>query len=100
MNLKIGGIYTVEEFKYYLRAAIVIIDKNDEYSFYVLKISNYFNKNDIENILKNQIKYLELKKKNFYIGTEHFLSSKIDGYMGQVNDDMLVKLSNKFKSCS
>ena len=22
MNLKIGGIYTVEEFKYYLRAAI------------------------------------------------------------------------------
>lgn len=101
MNLKIGGIYTVEEFKYYLRAAIIIIDKNDdEYLFYVIKISNYFNKNDIENILKNQIKYLELKKKNFYIGTEHFLSSKIDGYMGQVNDDMLLKLSDKFKSCS
>lgn len=31
MNLKIGGIYTVETFKNYLRAAIVIIDKNDEY---------------------------------------------------------------------
>ena len=56
MNLKIGGIYTVDEFKYYLRAAIIIIDKNDEYLFYVIKISNYFNKNDIENILKNQRK--------------------------------------------
>lgn len=31
MNLKIGGIYTVEKFKYYFRAAIIIIDKNDEY---------------------------------------------------------------------
>ena len=38
MNLKIGGIYTVDEFKNYLRAAIVIIDKNDEYLFYVIKI--------------------------------------------------------------
>ena len=96
MNLKIGGIYTVDEFKYYLRAAIVIIDKNDEYLFYVIKILDNFNKKDIE----NQIKYLKFRKKNFCIGTEQFLSSKIDGYMGQVNDDMLFKLSDKCKSCS
>ena len=100
MNLKIGGIYTVEEFKYYLRAAIIIIDKNDdEYLFYVIKISNYFNKNDIETILNNQIKYLELRKKSFCIETEYFLIDKIDGYMGQINDDILFKLSDKFKSC-
>lgn len=100
MNLKIGGIYTVEEFKSYFRAAIILIDKNDdEYLFYVIKISNYFNKNDIETILNNQIKYLKLIKKKFYIGTEDFLLDKIDGYMGQVNDDMLLKLSDKFKSC-
>lgn len=93
MNLKIGGIYTADNFKYYSRVAIIIIDKNDNYSFYVLKILDYFNKNDIENILKNQIKYLELKKMNFYTATEHFLSSKIDGYMGQVNNNILFNLS-------
>ena len=96
MNLKIGGIYTVDEFKNYLRAAIVIIDKNDEYLFYVIKILDNFNKKDIE----NQIKYLELRKKNFWIGTEQFLLDKIDGYMGRVNEDMLFKLSDKFKSFS
>ena len=100
MNLKIGGIYTADNFKYYSRVAIIIIDKNDNYSFYVLKILDYFNKNDIENILKNQIKYLELRKKNFWIGTEQFLLDKIDGYMGRVNEDMLFKLSDKFKSFS
>lgn len=44
MNLKIGGIYTVEKFKYYLRAAIIIIDKNDEYLFYHLKLMDIWNK--------------------------------------------------------
>ncbi len=96
MNLKIGGIYTVDEFKNYLRAAIVIIDKNDEYSIYVIKILDNFNKKDIE----NQIKYLKFRKKNFCIESEQFLLDKIDGYMGRVNDDMLFKLSDKFKHCS
>lgn len=96
MNLKIGGIYTVETFKNYLRAAIVIIDKNDEYSIYVIKILDNFNKKDIE----NQIKYLKFRKKNFCIESEQFLLEKIDGYMGRVNDDMLFKLSDKFKCCS
>ena len=96
MNLKIGGIYTVETFKNYLRAAIVIIDKNDEYSIYVIKILDNFNKKDIE----NQIKYLKFRKKNFCIESEQFLLEKIDGYMGRVNDDMLFKLSDKCKSCS
>lgn len=44
MNLKIGGIYTVEKFKYYLRAAIIIIDKNDEYLFYHLKLMDIWDK--------------------------------------------------------
>ena len=40
MNLKIGGIYTADNFKYYSRVAIIIIDKNDNYSFYVFKNSH------------------------------------------------------------
>ena len=101
MNLKIGGIYTYDTPWHQDRGAIIIINKKNNYiSYYMFKIRPDFTKNDIETILNNQIKYLELKKQNFYIVTEHFLLDKLDGYMGRVNDDMLLKLSDKFKSCS
>lgn len=101
MNLKIGGIYTYDTPWHQDRGAIIIINKKNNYiSYYMFKIRLDFTKNDIETILNNQIKYLELRKKNFWIGTKQFLLDKIDGYMGQVNEDILVKLSDKFKSCS
>ena len=94
MDLKIGGIYTADKLGNQGQVAIIINNKNDDYiSYYMLKILADFTKNDIEKIVEDQIRFNELKIENFNSTTAHFLSFKIDGYMGQMSDNILFNLS-------
>ena len=95
--LKIGGIYTSDSIIKGKRAAIIIIDKHPFcVSYYELPILSYYTRDDIEMILKDQIQFKTYYLNTIYHRSENFLTDYIDGYIGQINQEILDFFIKKF----
>lgn len=95
--LKIGGIYTSDSIIKGKRAAIIIIDKHPFcVSYYELPILSNYTRDDIEMILKDQIQFKEYHLDTIYHRPEKFLTDDIDGYLGQINQEILDFFIKKF----
>lgn len=94
MHYQIGGIYTME--RYQTRYAIIMIDKIGKNSvlYYKIPIIEIISKKDIENIINDQIRFKEIKFLNMVIAHIDFI--KIDGYLGQVNENIIEKLNIEY----
>lgn len=94
MNYQIGGIYTME--KYQTRYAIIMINKIDKNYVlcYKIPIIEIISKKDIENIINDQIRFNEIKFLNMII--DHIDFIKIDGYLGQINENIIEKLNIEY----
>ena len=95
--LKIGGIYTSDSIIKGKRAAIIIIDKHPFcVSYYELPILSYYTRDDIEMILKDQIQFKTYYLNTIYHKSENFLTNDLDGYIGQINQEILDFFIKKF----
>ena len=95
--LKIGGIYTSDSIIKGKRAAIIIIDKHPFcVSYYELPILSYYTRDDIEMILKDQIQFKTYYLNTIYHRSENFLTNDLDGYNGQINQEILDFFIKKF----
>ena len=95
--LKIGGIYTSDSIIKGKRAAIIIIDKHPFcVSYYELPILSNYTRDDIEMILKDQIQFKEYHLDTIYHRSGNFLINDIDGYIGQINQEILDFFIKKF----
>lgn len=96
MDLKIGGIYT-ESNKQLLD--IIIMQRDNVY--YFLQFECFANKNkEIQNVVENLLNNFELfATANVFIGftdgESTQLSAYIDGYLGQIDEELLKKLQKK-----
>lgn len=74
-----------------------MIDKIDKnyVLYYKIPIIEIILKKDIENIINNQIRFKEIKFLNMVIAHIDFI--KIDGYFGQVNENIIEKLNIEYR---
>ena len=105
MNLKIGGIYTIKTNNHYSKLyEYIIIIKIMSNIDKIIGISIYLNKMDIPNnkllqeIIQNKVK-LENDLHNFWIMSNYSfiknsLNDRIDGYLGQIEDNLLFFLQD------
>lgn len=95
--LKIGGIYTSDSVIKGKRAAIIIIDKSPFcVSYYELPILSTYTRDTIEMILKDQMQFESYHLNTIHHRSENFLTCDIDGYIGQINQEILDFFIKKF----
>lgn len=96
MNLKIGGIYSEKNF-----ATLIIEETEEKYFLLHFKNSEYIHEK-IEDIIKNIITNFEAINANmcFSLKSSTLLYSNIDGYLGQVNNELLMQTRKKLQEQS
>lgn len=96
MDLKIGGIYTESKEQF---IDIIIMQRDNEY--YFLQFECFSNNNkEIQYIVENLLNNFELfSTANVFIGFTYDsqLSKYVDGYLGQIDTELLKKIEKKFK---
>lgn len=92
-RLKIGGIYTTDKVMIKQRTVLIILTLTDtSVLYYLLKIEENYTNNDIKNIIVNQLRWYETIHKNYQNYSKNFFLNMIDGYLGQIDEDLIVKL--------
>ena len=83
--IKIGGIYIdSNNIKY-----IIPIKKINNYYFGIVNINDKNNNYEINLRLKNNLRLYN--RKSFWIYESEELKKMINGYIGQINEDLLIK---------
>ena len=93
-KLKIGGIYHFTQ-PYGLKRDIYIVNLGNNYYFELYDIYSCNTNQEIQEIILELLENGEIYINDFWNFNQQIIEN-LDGYLGQIDDELLVKLKNAF----